>query len=185
VPVYTWHASKRQSLLEQAWEQNGLLIHQTIIWSKPRGVLTRSWYLWRHEPCYAGWPKGKMPEKDRRPPTDATTVWEIDQTGTAGIDHPTVKPVEIFARPIEYHTRRGEVVLEPFSGSGTQIVAAEKLGRRCRAMELAPAFVDVALRRWEKATGKQAVLEETGETFAGVTRARQGAAAPKEGGEPK
>lgn len=73
---------------------------------------------------------------------------------------------------MEQHTRRGEVVLEPFSGSGSQLVAAERLRRRCRAMEISPAFVDVAVRRWEQATGKQAVLDGDGRTFAEIAEER-------------
>jgi DNA modification methylase len=75
---------------------------------------------------------------------------------------------------MEQHTRPGEIVLEPFSGSGSQIVAAERLKRRCRAMEIEPAFVDVAVRRWEKATGKQAVLDGTNKSFADVAEERRG-----------
>ena len=90
-----------------------------------------------------------------------TTVWEIDQQGEPSVAHPTQKPLEIFTRPLEYHTRPGEIALEPFSGSGSQIIAAESLGRRCFAMEMSPPFVDVAVRRWEDATGKRAVLEST------------------------
>ena len=74
--------------------------------------------------------------------------------------------------PIELHTKPGQAVLEPFSGSGSQLIAAEKLGRKCRAMEITPAFVDVAIKRWEVATGKQAVLEGTGQSFAEVTSSR-------------
>ena len=116
-----------------------------------------------------------MPEKDRRPPLNATTVWEIDQAGEESEDHPTQKPLEIFGRAISAHTRPGEVVLEPFSGSGSQIISAEQLGRRCRAMEKDPAYVDVAVRRWEKATGKEAVLDGDGRTFAEVAAERLGA----------
>lgn len=166
--VYQWHASRRQSLVERAWEMNGLLVHQTIVWVKPRPVLTRSMYMWRSEPCYFGWVQGNMPPKDRRPPHNATNVWEIDQAGEDRPDHPTPKPLEIFERPLQYHTKVGEIALEPFSGSGTQIFAAEKLRRRCYAMELSPAFVDVAVRRWEKATGREGVLEGSGQTFAAV-----------------
>jgi len=165
VPVYQWHAHKRQALVEQAWEAAGLLVHQQLIWVKSRAVLTRSHFMWQHEPCFYGWPKGKMPDKARRPSPNATTVWQIDQVGQQDGIHPTQKPVEIFARSIREHTRPGEVCLEPFSGSGTQIYIAEKLGRRCMAMELSPAFVDVAVRRWEKATGKDAVHEESGLSF--------------------
>jgi len=73
---------------------------------------------------------------------------------------------------MEQHTRGGEVVLEPFSGSGSQLIAAERLRRRCRAMEISPAFVDVAVRRWEQATGKQAVLNGDGRTFAEIAGER-------------
>jgi len=175
VPVYQWHAHKRQALVEQAWEAAGLLVHQQLIWVKARAVLTRSHFMWQHEPCFYGWPKGKMPDKARRPLPNATTVWQIDQVGQQDGIHPTQKPLKIFARAIREHTRPGEVCLEPFSGSGTQIIAAEELGRRCMAMELSPAFVDVAVHRWEKATGKQAVLEGTGQTFSEVATDRRSA----------
>ena len=67
---------------------------------------------------------------------------------------------------MQQHTKPGDVVLEPFSGSGSQLIAAESLGRKCRAMEVSPAFVDVAIKRWQQATGKEAIHEESGETFA-------------------
>ena len=162
VPVYQWHAHKRQALVQAAWEQAGLLLHQQIIWVKSRGTLGRSHFMWQHEPCFYGWPQGKMPTKTRKPANNATTVWEIGQAGEQDGIHPTQKPTEIFCRPIESHTRPGEVVLEPFSGSGTQIISAEKLGRRCFAMEKEPGYVDVAVRRWEQATGKSATLEAQG-----------------------
>lgn len=170
--IYQWHATRRQALVEQAWVQNDLLVHQSLIWAKPRGLLGRSMFMWRHEPCFMGWRKGSMPPKDRRSPHNVTTVWEIDHTVEERPDHPTPKPLEIFTRPMQYHTRRGEVALEPFSGSGAQIIAAEQVGRRCFAIELSPGFVDVAVRRWEKATGRKAVLEETGKAFAEVAEER-------------
>lgn len=171
-PVYQWHATRRQVLVEQAWEQNELLVHQTIIWSKTRGVLTRSHYLWSHEPAFYGWRKGMQPEKDRRPPPSERTVWEIAQPDEGGSIHPTSKPLAIFERPIEFHTRPGEVILEPFNGSGSQLIAAERLHRKCRSMELSPAFVDAALRRWEKATGRAATLDGDGRTFAEIAAER-------------
>jgi hypothetical protein len=103
-------------------------------------------------------------------------VWSIDWEGKArivGNEHPTQKPVEIFARPMRKHTRRGDIVFEPFSGSGSQLIAAESLGRRCCAIELEPVFVDVGLRRWMQATGKMAVLEATGQSYDQV-RAERG-----------
>ena len=74
--------------------------------------------------------------------------------------HPTQKPLELFLRPIEYHTDYGDIVYEPFLGSGTQLIAAEKLGRVCYAMEREPSYVDVAVNRWESFTGETAVKDE-------------------------
>jgi DNA modification methylase len=165
VPVYQWHATRRQALVEQAWQANGLFVHQTIVWVKARGVLTRSHYLWQHEPCFYGWRTGMQPEKPRRPAPNLTTVWDIDQVGQMDGIHPTQKPLRIFEIPIEHHTLKGEVVLEPFSGSGSQLIASERLGRRCFAMEKSPQFVDAAVQRWQKTTGREAVLESTGEPF--------------------
>jgi DNA modification methylase len=104
-----------------------------------------------------------------------TSVWEADWEGKArvvGNEHPTQKPVRLFEIPIEQHTKPRAIVLEPFSGSGSQLIAAEKLRRRCRAMEISPAFVDAGIRRWERATGKHAVLDGTQKTFAEVEAER-------------
>ena len=143
---YCWHASKKQAFLESIWEKNGAFAHQQIIWAKDRPILTRSWYRWQHEPCFFGWVQGKKPKRiaDDYPPT----VWSFP-THAAGetTDHPTQKPVELFAIPIRQHTAKGDICYEPFSGSGTQLVAAESLGRVCYAMEKSPPFVAVALER--------------------------------------
>ncbi len=153
--IYQWHATIRQHLVMQAWEACGLHLHQTIIWVKPRPTLTRAHYLWRHEPCFYGWVEGQQPED--LPPAYATTVWEIG--GEHDNIHPTQKPVELFVRPIEYHTKPGEIVLDPFVGSGTTIIAAERLGRRCFAMELDPRYADVTVRRWQDYSGQPAERE--------------------------
>jgi DNA modification methylase len=144
--VYQWHASRRQALVEAAWKENRLLLHQQLIWVKSRPILTRSHFMWQHEPCFYGWIEGKPPAQ--RPPVsgECTSVWTID--GEQDGIHPTQKPLAIFERPIGYHTSAGEVVYEPFSGSGSQLIAAAKVGRRCHAMEQAPEFVDVARIRW-------------------------------------
>ncbi len=160
VAVYQWHASRRQALVEEAWKSCGLLIHQTIIWVKARGILTHSHYLWSHEPCFYGWREGQPP--DRKPPANERTVWHIDQQGEQNGAHPTQKPVELFLRPIEFHTEPGDIVYEPFSGSGTQIIAAERSGRICYAMEQEPRYVDVAVLRWEAFTSQKARRVEAG-----------------------
>jgi DNA modification methylase len=152
VAVYQWHATIRQHLVMRAWEECGLHLHQTIVWVKPRAVLTRSHYMWMHEPCFYGWVEGQQPQ--RKPPANARTVWQIG--GENDNIHPTQKPLAVFERPIEYHTEVGDIVFEPFSGSGTQIIAAERLGRRCLAMEQEPHYVDVAVLRWEAFSGQNA-----------------------------
>ena len=154
-PVYQWHAHRRQALVEQAWVAAGLLVHQQLIWVKARSVLTHSHFLWQHEPCFYGWVAGKPPRK--KPPADQSTVWQVDQQGQSMHVHPTQKPVELFLRPILYHTEPGAVCYEPFSGSGTQVIAAERLGRRCFALEQEPRYVDVAVARWEAFSGEKAL----------------------------
>ena len=108
------------------------------------------------------------------------SVWEVDWEGKSrvvGNSHPTQKPLRLFEIPMEQHTRAGAIVLEPFSGSGTQLLAAEKLHRRCRAMEISPAFVDVAVTRWQQASGKVATLDGDGRSFSAVKTERLGATA--------
>ena len=145
--LYQWHASKRQALVEAAWEENGLFVHQQIIWAKARPILTRSHFMWQHEPCFYGWVKGKPPAQIPPCCGENSTVWSIDQVGESEGLHPTQKPLEIFTRPISYHTRRGDICYEPFSGSGSQIVSAEKEGRICYAIDQEPSFVASALER--------------------------------------
>jgi DNA modification methylase len=152
--IYQWHAHRRQALVEQAWRECGLLVHQQIIWMKARGVLTHSHYLWSHEPCFYGWREGQAPT--RKPPSSERTIWQVDQQGSSMNIHPTQKPLELFLRPIEYHTEPGDICYEPFLGSGTQLIAAEKLGRVCYAMEREPQYVDVAIKRWESFSGEKA-----------------------------
>jgi DNA modification methylase len=153
----------RAPLVFAAWGKAGYLLHQVDIWYKTRVVLSRSDYCWNYEPIAYGWIKGARPRAERRPPANATAVWEIASTIIDGPqEHPTVKPVELVRRPIEYRTRIGEVIYEPFCGSGTAIIAAELAGRRCRALELSPAYCDVAVRRWEAFTGRKASCHGTG-----------------------
>jgi len=155
-PIYQWHANTRQALVDEAWKKCGLLAHQVIIWVKTRGVLTRSHFMWQHEPCMYGWVEGKMP--GLKPPAAETTVWHVDQKGEQDGIHPTQKPVELFRRPLKFHTKPGDLCFEPFLGSGTCLIAAEELGRRCFGMEQEPGYVDVVVARWEAYTGKKAEL---------------------------
>jgi len=140
-----------------------ILIHRQIIWVKPSLVFGRGDYHWQHELCFYGWVRGF------RPPfygaRNQTTLWSVGRETSK--DHPTAKPVDLWRQPIDNHTMMGEIMYEPFSGSGSQIIAAETAGSRCYAMELSPQYVDVAVRRWQSFTGKQATLESTGHPFPG------------------
>jgi len=177
--IYVWHASKRKSLIETICDELGILIHQEIIWVKPCTILTYSFYSWRHEPCLLMWVRGfKPPYKpedksigtvwridllrrgDPTTPDYYTDVWEVDWEGkkrNTGLKHPTVKPTEVFAIPMRVHTSVGDICYEPFSGSGSQIIAGERVNRRVYAMEIEPVFCDVAVKRWEDFTGRKAV----------------------------
>jgi DNA modification methylase len=149
---YLWHASKRHSMVEQVWSEFGAFVHQQIIWVKSRPVLTYSTYLWQHEPCLYGWIKGAKP-KTLRSQMGATagefptTVWEVPSSEVETDAHPTSKPCRLFSLPMEMHTERGDICYEPFSGSGSQLVAAQQSARRCFAIEKSPPFVAVALER--------------------------------------
>jgi DNA modification methylase len=170
--IYVWHAHVQQPVIAACFERHGLLLHQILVWVKPTATFGHCYYRWKHEPCAFGWKRGHKPTHGYG---DMETVWEADWEGKArvvGNEHPTQKPLRLFEVPMEQHTTKGAVILEPFSGSGSQLLAAEKLLRRCRAIEISPAFVDVALRRWEQATGKTAVLEESGKSFAEVASER-------------
>jgi len=177
-PIYVWHAHVQQPTVAAAFERHGLLLHQVLVWVKPTAVFGHSYFRWRHEPCAFGWVQGNKPQHGV---AQLDTVWECDWEGkqrVVGNEHPTQKPTRLFEIPMELHTKAGEVVLEPFSGSGSQLIAAEKLGRRCRAVEIAPAFVDVAVRRWQEATGRDAVLDGTTNSYAATAAERGIACAP-------
>jgi DNA modification methylase len=145
--IYVWHASQRQIEVEKAMRNCGILVHQQIIWVKNKPVLTHSFYMWQHEPCFFGWKQGNKPKRNAG--AFPTTVWQIGVPVLPGVEsrHPTEKPLELFTTPILLHTQRREVCYEPFSGSGTHLCAAENTERRCFAMEIEPAFVAVALER--------------------------------------
>jgi DNA modification methylase len=176
--LYLWHSGKKIAEIHDICKELNILIHQTIVWVKPCVVMTFSFYSWRHEPCLLMWKQGENPpyqpncksigtvwpvgfvkDGDPNTPEYYTDIWELDWDGKkrpSGMNHPTSKPVELFAIPMRVHTQPGEICYEPFSGSGSQIIAAEKLNRRCFAMELEPFFVDVAIKRWEEWTGRKA-----------------------------
>jgi DNA modification methylase len=159
---YLWHPMLTQgTFFAAAAAAADILIHRQIIWEKPSLVFGRGDYHWKHELCFYGWRRG------HRPPfygaRNQTTVWPIGRESTG--DHPTQKPVALFAIPMGNHSRTGEVCFEPFSGSGSQFIAAEQLGRRCFGLEIEPRYVQVCIERWVKFTGGDPVLEGTGQRY--------------------
>ena len=174
--VYQFFAIMRVEIVLEAWRANGLHAHQILIWHKSRPVLSRCWYMYDFEPFVVGWREGAQPEVALRPPNNATAVWECDQKEGVeeglGNVHPTIKPVELIRRMALYHSKPGDLLYEPFSGSGTAIIAAEMTGRRCNAIELAPQFVDVGVIRWQNYTGRRATLDGDGRTFAEIAAER-------------
>ncbi len=161
---YCWHASRRQAMVEEVWEKCGAFVHQQIIWVKDRPILTRSWYTWQHEPCFFGWVRPNKPL--RRAEDYPSSIWNIPTVRIGQVtEHPTSKPLEVFRIPIRQHTRSGELCYEPFAGSGSQIIAAEQLGRRCNAIEISPRYCDVIVRRYIANVGKQNVDPELVERY--------------------
>lgn len=161
--AYVWHAGNKANIVADSLLACGFEIRAQVIWAKSNLVIGRGHYHPKHEPCWYAVKKGCTGHwnGDRK----QTTLWEIDKPQKSETGHSTQKPIECMRRPIENNSRPGDAVYEPFSGSGTTIIAAEQTGRRCYAMELSPQYVDVAVRRWQQFTGKTAVLESTGQPF--------------------
>src|SRR6185312_16946636 len=159
---YVWHGALHATTVAASLTKTGFSIRAQIIWAKERLVMGRGDYHWQHEPCwYAVRSKGNW-TGDRK----QTTLWTIPSGGQdADTVHGTQKPVECMRRPILNNTSPGEAIYEPFSGSGTTLIAAESVGRVCFAVELSPAYVDVAVKRWQAFTGRAATLLTSGQTF--------------------
>lgn len=167
--AYVWHASMFTDVVIASLEQNGLERRSMIIWAKDRMTLGRGHYHWQHEPAWYVVRKQGHWNGAR----DQTTVWNIKAREDAGHGHGTQKPIECMKRPIENNSKPGDHVYEPFSGSGTTLIACEMTGRIAHAVELNPAYVDVAVKRWQDFTGQDATLEGDGRTFNQVSEARK------------
>lgn len=153
--AYVWHGGLHSSTVEASLKDAGFVIRSQIIWAKDRFALGRGDYHWRHEPAWYAVREGKNGHwaSDRK----QDTVWNIPARDDGGHGHSTQKPVDCMKRPIENNSSVGQAVYEPFSGSGTTIIAAEMTGRHCYAIELNPVYVDIAVKRWEDFTGQKAV----------------------------
>jgi DNA modification methylase len=163
--LYAWSASSASIESGAAIKKAGFEIRSMIIWKKPHFAISRGHYHFQHEPC---WYAAKGSSKwcgDR----SQSTIWECSSRIQNHTEHGTEKPLEIMARPIRNHGDASDHVYDPFVGSGTTIIAAEKLGRRCFAIELDAKYVDVCCQRFVNETGEQPVRESDGELFANIT----------------
>ena len=153
--AYVWHAGLRAGIVGDSLTAAGFALRSQIIWAKSNFAIGRGDYHWKHEPCWYAVRGSGHYCGDRK----QTTLWEIDKPRKSETGHSTQKPVECMKRPIENNSSPGQAVYEPFSGSGTTIIAAEMTGRSCHAIELNPTYVDVAVKRWEDFTGQKASRE--------------------------
>ena len=178
--AYVWHGALHAAVVAESLEASGFAIRSQIIWAKERLVLSRGHYHWQHEPCwYAVRDKGTGHWAGGR---KQTTLWQIASgVQDAETVHGTQKPVECMRRPILNNSSAGQVVYEPFCGSGSTIIAAETTGRIAHALELDPAYIDVALQRWQAFTGRSATFEGTGAGFDDVAAARNAEASSDTG----
>lgn len=150
--AYVWCADVHIATVQRGLEAEGFALRAMIVWVKDRFAMGRGNYHWQHEPAlYAV--RGEARWSGSR---SESTVWSLPAREDHGNGHPTQKPVECMLRPMLNNSRRGDAVYDPFLGSGTSIIAAEKSGRRCFGLELSPAYCDVIVERWEQFTGGKA-----------------------------
>ena len=168
--AYVWHAGTMGHTVAESLVASEFAIRAQIIWAKSNFAISRGHYHPQHEPCFYAVKKGGTGHwtGDRK----QSTIWQIAKPAKSETGHSTQKPVECMKRPIENNSSPGQAIYEPFSGSGTTIIAGEMTGRHVYAMELNPPYVDVAIKRWQDFTGQKAVLKGDGRTFEDVAAHR-------------
>lgn len=155
-PIYLVMSAQEWPVIDATLRQHNFHWSSTIIWAKDRLVLSRKDYHTQYEPVWYGWNDAGprlSPVEDRK----QSDLWQFDRPSRSDL-HPTTKPVELLVRMIQNSSKRGDVVLEPFGGSGSTLIACEQTDRKCRAIELDPKYVDVIVKRWETLTGQTATV---------------------------
>lgn len=151
---YIWYATSESINFLKALKDAGTNFRQILIWNKNQKILGRQDYQWKYEPCIYGWKEG------------ASHHWYSDRTQATVLDfnkplrnkeHPTMKPVDLFKYLIQNSSKKNDIVLDLFGGSGTTLIACEELNRQCFMMEYDPTYVDVIIKRWENLTGEKAI----------------------------
>jgi len=181
--AYVWHADRHASEVQRSIEAVGFAVRCQIIWAKNNIAIGRGDYHWQHEPCWYAVKDGKTGHWCGA--RDQSTLWKIDKPQKSETGHSTQKPIECMKRPIENNSKPGDHVYEPFSGSGTTLIACEMTGRVAHAVELNPAYVDVAVKRWQDFTGQDATLEGGGRTFNEIATSRGKKDSKADGAAPK
>ena len=148
--IYVFHADTEGLNFRKAFSEAGFYLSGTCIWKKQSLVLGRSPYQWQHEPCLYGWKKKGRHQwySDRK----QTTIWEFDKPKKNG-DHPTMKPIPLIAYPIKNSSMSNCIILDPFGGSGSTLIACEQLGRICHTIELDEKYCDVIVKRYIEQVG--------------------------------
>lgn len=148
--IYVFHSDSHGLAFRKAFEEAGFYLSGCCIWKKQSLVLGRSPYQWQHEPCLFGWKKNGKHQwySDRK----QTTIWEFDKPKKNG-DHPTMKPIPLIAYPIRNSSMSNCIVLDPFGGSGSTLIACEQLGRICHTIELDEKYCDVIVKRYIEQVG--------------------------------
>lgn len=189
--AYIWHGGLHASVVVESLESVGFSLRAQIIWVKTRPVLSRGHYHWQHEPVVYAIAENEKDDHWRFLPSHEemfysvrdretghwngdrkqSTVWFIEHLKSE-TGHGTQKPIECMRRPIVNNSAPGDVIYDPFLGSGTTLIAAEMEGRICYGLEIDPPYCDVIVQRWQDFTGKAARLEATDNTFAETAGAR-------------
>ena len=174
--AYVWHADRFSPIVAESLSACDFQVRNLIVWGKSQLVMSRGNYHSQHEPCWYAVRKSATAHwtGDRK----QTTLWQIEKPRKSETGHGTQKPVECMMRPIENNSSPGQAVYEPFSGSGTTIIAGEMTGRHVYAIELNPAYVDIAVERWQNFTGQKALLESTGESYDDIRARKNGSEKP-------
>jgi len=155
--IYVFHADTEAVNFRETFTMAGWKLAQCCIWAKQSLVMGRQDYHWQHEPVLYGW-KPTGPHKwysDRK----QSTLWHFNKP-QKNLEHPTMKPIELISYPMQNSSKKEDIILDPFGGSGTTLIAAEQTERTCHTMELDPHYCDVIINRWEEFTGQKAQLEE-------------------------
>lgn len=167
--IYVFHPSSFQREFENALVRSGFTVRCQIIWAKNTFAWGHGRYKFQHEPCFYAYQTG---EKDRwYGDKSQSTLWEFPKPAANRL-HPTAKPVELIEHAMSNSSRRGDLILDLFGGSGSTLIASERQGRVCRTAELDPRYADGIIKRWQELTGREALLTDGARTFADVASER-------------